>query len=132
MSNPTQEVRFTDDQRQVVKQLNRRHTYGFFFALFAVTFVEVIGSESDQFLHMLDDIIIVSASAIAIVVIVVMWKKHSLPQLKMTNNVLFALAIVFTLSAVFAVMVESGDPTDLGDDIPKLFISVALLLNRFV
>jgi glucan phosphoethanolaminetransferase (alkaline phosphatase superfamily) len=115
-----------------VKQLNRRHTFGVFFAVLAVIFVEVINAEAPEFLHMLDDIVIVAASIIAVVVILAMRNRRSLPQLKRTNNILFILAIVFTIFSIFAVIVEAGDPADLGDDIPKIFISLALLANRFL
>src|ERR1700730_7799605 len=119
MSNPTQDVTFTEEQKAVVKQLNRRHTYGFFFALSLVIFAEVINAEAPELLHMLDDIVVVAASIIAVVIILAMRKKGSLPQLKRTNNSLFVLAIVFTLFSIFAVIVEAGDAADLGDDIPK-------------
>jgi uncharacterized membrane protein len=121
-----------DEMKQWAKQLGRMRVSAFFFGLSVVAFIPVINEESDIFSHVLDDYLIIGISVVAIIVLAMMWKKQEMPQLRRTNNILFVLAVVALAIAFMALAIESGDSTDVADDIPKLIFSIFLIVNRFV
>ncbi len=118
--------------KETVKELGRRRVFAFFwvFVLFAIS--NVVGEENDIFLHVLDDYVDIALSIVAIVVLVVWWKRSSVKELKMANNIFTVLAVGLVLATLFAITQEMGDPTDFGNEIPTLFFGIFMLANRFV
>lgn len=118
--------------RETIKELGRRRVFGFFwvFVLFAIS--NVISEENDIFLHVVDDYADIALAIVAIVVLVVWWKKSSAKELRTANNILTALAVGLVLATIFAITQELGDPTDFGNEIPTLFFGIFMLANRFV
>lgn len=115
-----------------IKQLGRRRVFGFFwvFVLFAIA--NTVTEENDIFLHVVDDYTDIVLAVVAIVVLLVWWKKASLPNLKRVNNILTVLAVLLILATIFAITQEMGDPTDFGNEIPTLFFGAFMIANRFL
>ncbi len=74
----------------------------------------------------------ITLAVIAIIVLVVWWKRQSLSDLKRVNNIVTVLAVLLILATVFAFTHEIGDTEDLANDIPTLFFGIFMLINRFV
>ncbi len=115
-----------------IKELGRRRVFAFFwvFVLFAIG--NVVGEENDIFLHVVDDYADITLAVIAIIVLAVYWKRSSIKDLRMTNNILTVLAVGLILATIFAITQEMGDPTDFGNEIPTLFFGIFMLANRFL
>jgi uncharacterized membrane protein YccC len=117
--------------RATIKELGRRRVFTFFwvFVLFAIG--NVVGEENDIFLHVVDDYADLALAIVAIVVLALWWKKSSLKELRMTNNILTVLAVGLVLATLFAISQEYGDPEDFGNEIPTLLFAIFMLINRF-
>ena len=122
----------TQEDKSYVKQISRRRVAIFFLALLLVAISETAYMESDMLLHAVDDYVDIVTAAVLLVVIAVWWKRESLPALRNLNNVIAAGAVIVLLATVFAIGQEIGDPEDFGNEIPTLFFSIFLLINRFV
>lgn len=114
------------------KQYGIRRAFALLFGLVIAEIANHTVGESDMFLHAIDDYIDIVAAVIALAVILLWWKRDSLPELKKTNNVLTALAVVVILATIFAITQESSDPEDFGNEIPTLIYGIFLLINRFI
>lgn len=71
-------------------------------------------------------------SVIALILIVVWRKKHSLAELKKQHNILTILFVVAVIFKLYAFPVEMNDPEDFGNEIPVLILLILTLLNRFL
>lgn len=65
----------TDEQRAGVKELARRRVFLFLYVLVAIVFPLTALGENDILLHALDDYLGVVFSVVAIVALVVYWRK---------------------------------------------------------
>lgn len=126
-SSPT-----TMPDKDWLKQMGRRRVFGFFWVFFVLAIAQTLSEESDQFFHVLDNYVDIALAAVAIIALLVWWKKTSTKDLKMLNNLLTVLAVLLVLATLFAFSQEIGDSQDLADDIPTLFFGVFMLINRFV
>ncbi len=123
-----------------VKQLGRARVFAFFWAFVIIAIGNVINEENDIFLHVVDDYTDIILAVIAIAVMLYWWRMNKSPQgLKMVNNVLTILAVGIALATIFAMTQEfcpagstTCDPSDFGNEIPTLFFSIFMLINRFV
>lgn len=122
----------TSEDKSFVKQISRRRVSVFFLALLLVAISETAYSESDMLLHAVDDYVDIITAVVALALIVVWWRRQSIADLKKVNNVIAAAAVVILLATIFAITQEAGDPEDFGNEIPTLFFSIFLLINRFV
>ncbi len=121
----------TMPDRATIKELGRRRVFAFFWVFTAFAIGNVVGEENDIFLHVVDDYTDIALAIIAIVVLVLWWKKSDLKQLRTTNNILTVLAVGMVIATVFAITQEMGDPTDFGNEIPTLLFAVFMIINRF-
>ncbi len=115
-----------------IRELGRRRVFAFFWVFVLVAIANTINEENDIFLHVIDDYADIALAIIAIVVLVMWWKRSSMKNLRMTNNTLTVLAVGLIIATVFAITQEMGDPTDFGNEIPTLFFGIFMLLNRFL
>ena len=120
--------------RAAIKEMGRRRVFGFFWVFFIVALANTLSSEGDEFTHVVDNQIDIALGVIAIVVLLVWWRKTSAKDLKMMNNILAVLAVVVIILAIVTLAGMTGETTaeDLGDDIPTLFFGIFMLINRFV
>lgn len=116
----------------VSKWLGRTRVFAFFWTFALVAIANTVAEERDIFLHVVDDYTDITLALIAIVVIALWWKKKTPAELKRTNNVLTALAVILILATIFAITQEIGDPADFGNEIPTLLFGIFMLINRFV
>jgi glycerol uptake facilitator-like aquaporin len=115
-----------------LRDLGRRRVSAFFFALLLVAIFEQAISESDKFLHAVDDYVDIIVAIIALLIIFAWWKKNSASDLKKTNNWMAGLALIVIIATIFAMTQEFGDAEDFGNEIPTLLFGIFLLINRFV
>jgi hypothetical protein len=116
----------------VSKWLGRNRVSAFFYAFALVAILNTVTEENDMFLHVIDDYADIAIIIVALALLALWWKKTSPAQLKMTQNVMAALAVALVLATIFAITQEYSDPTDFGNEIPTLLFGVFLLINRFV
>lgn len=116
----------------IVKWLARNRVSAFFFVLLLVAISETAATESDMFLHAVDDYADLTIAVVAILLLAMWWKKQTPAQLKRTANVMAVLAALVIVATLFAISQEIGDPEDFGNEIPTLFFGIFLLINRFV
>ena len=117
-----------------VKEIGRRRVFGFFWVFFVLAIFQTVSTEGDEFMHVVDNYVGIGLAAVAIIVLLVWWKKTDTKNLKMMNNILTVLAVILLIMAVVTLAGLTGETTveDLGDDIPTLFFSIFMLINRFV
>ena len=121
-----------ESDKSVIKELGRRRVFIFFWGFVIVAIANVIGEESDMFIHVLDDYLDIILAVVAIAIIVAMWRKQTAPQLRRVNNIASILAVLLVLVTIYAISVEIGDPADFGNEIPTLLFGITMLVNRFV
>ncbi len=139
MSNPSSTEPVAD--KVWVKSLGRRRVFAFFWVFALVAISNTVVEENDIFLHVVDDYADIIFAVVAIIVLALWWKKDSMSQLKMTNNIMAVLAVALILATIFAITQElcpagstivTCDPADFGNEIPTLFFGIFMLINRFV
>ena len=118
--------------KSIARELAKRRA---FIVLFIVL-IEIVGAfvnlEGDMLAHSLDDYAILVISIIGLLVIAAMWKKQSLVGLKKQHNILVLLLIVALVFQIYGFIVESNDPTDLGNEYPSLTILLLMIVNKFI
>lgn len=118
--------------RATIKELGRRRVFAFFWVFVLVAISNTITEENDIFLHVVDDYADITLAIVAVIILVAMWKKQSIKDLRKVNNIFTILAVLLIAAALFAISQEIGDPADFGNEIPTLFFGVFMLANRFV
>ena len=120
------------EEKSIARELAKRRA---FIVLFIVL-IEIVGAfvnlESDMLAHSLDDYAILVISIIGLLVIAAMWKNQSLVGLKKQHNILLVLLIVALVFQIYGFIVESNDPTDLGNEYPSLTILLLMIVNKFI
>ncbi len=120
------------EEKSIAHELAKRRA---FIVLFIVL-IEIVGAfvnlEGDMLAHSLDDYAILVISIIGLLVIAAMWKKQSLVGLKKQHNILLVLLIVALVFQIYGFIVESNDPTDLGNEYPSLTILLLMIVNKFI
>jgi membrane protease YdiL (CAAX protease family) len=119
-------------EKSVARELAKRRAFIVLFIVLIEIVGAFIGLEGDMLAHALDDYAILAISIVALLMIGGMWKKQSLAGLRKQHNilpVLLTLAIVFQ---IYGFVVESNDPTDLGNEFPSLTILVLMVINKFI
>ena len=120
------------EKKSIARELAKRRA---FIVLFIVL-IEIVGAfvnlEGDMLAHSLDDYAILVISIIGLLVIGAMWKKQSLAGLKKQHNILLVLLIVALVFQIYGFIVESNDPTDLGNEYPSLTILLLMIVNKFI
>ena len=120
------------EEKSIARELAKRRA---FIVLFIVL-IEIVGAfvnlEGDMLAHSLDDYAILVISIIGLLVIAAMWKKQSLAGLKKQHNILLVLLIVALVFQIYGFIVESNDPTDLGNEYPSLTILLLMIVNKFI
>jgi hypothetical protein len=120
------------EEKPIARELAKRRA---FIVLFIVL-IEIVGAfvnlEGDMLAHSLDDYAILVISIIGLLVIGAMWKKQSLVGLKKQHNILLVLLIVALVFQIYGFIVESNDPTDLGNEYPSLTILLLMIVNKFI
>ena len=117
--------------KESLTEFARMRTFLYFYIASFVIFLGVIFEEYGPDFHEFDDVVFVILALIAILLIASRWKNRAVSALKSTNNTLAIIAAVMILISIYAVLVELGDPADLGDDIPQLILSIIILASRF-
>ncbi len=120
---------------EITEQLNefaKMRTFRYFFIASFITFVGLIAAEYGADMHELDDAIFCGLAIVALIILTKRWTKNTVKELKYTNNIMAVLALLMVLISIYAIMIEAGDPTDFGDDIPQLILSIVILLSRFI
>jgi hypothetical protein len=97
--------------------------------MFAYTSYFVEGAE---LISSFDDLAVVGVGATALLLAVVRWRKPSLLRLARLNDVLFILGLWMIVFSIFAFEVEAVFPDELVDEVPKLILSLLLVVIRFV
>ena len=118
--------------KSVVREISRRRVFIFVSVFLVLGGVGTILEESDMFLHAIDDYAMVALAIIALLGFVMWRNKLSLAELRRQNNILTALFVVALIFKVYGAMVEMGDASDFGDEIPLLIAFVLTIANRFV
>lgn len=118
--------------KSVTKWLGRNRVSAFFWAFALIALLNVITEEQDIFLHVVDDYADIAIIVVGLAVLAMWWKRQSPSQLKRTQNVMAALAVLLILATIYAITQEIGDPADFGNEIPTLLFGIFLLINRFV
>ena len=118
--------------KSLVREIARRRVFIFVVAFLVLGAVGIIREESDMFLHALDDYAIFALAIIALILIVAWRNKQSLTELKRQNNIITVLFVVALIFKLYGTIVEIGDPTDFGDEIPLIIAFVLTIANRFV
>ena len=120
------------EEKSIARELAKRRA---FIVLFIVL-IEIVGAfvklEGDMLAHSLDDYAILVISIIGLLVIAAMWKKQSLVGLKKQHNILLVLLIVALVFQIYGFIVESNDPSDLGNEYPSLTILLLMIVNKFI
>ncbi len=120
------------EEKSIARELAKRRA---FIVLFIVL-IEIVGAfvnlEGDMLAHSLDDYAILVISIIGLLVIATTWKKQSLAGLKKQHNILLVLLIVALVFQIYGFIVESNDPTDLGNEYPSLTILLLMIVNKFI
>jgi hypothetical protein len=125
MSNPT------DEAKLVTKFLGRRRVFAI-VSVWLLVLLEVAMTEGDELLHAFDDYSVVAIAVITIILVVAWRHKSSLAELKKQTNIMTALFVVGLAVKLFAIVVESSDAADFGDEIPLFVLMVIMVINRFV
>lgn len=120
------------ENQKVTKELAKRRVFLFVAAFLALALPGVIGEESDMFLHALDEYVILGIAIVVIVLVVAFRKKVSLAEIRKQHNIILALFVIALIFKFYAITVESGDPTDFGDEIPIFILLALTIVNRFV
>ncbi|HZY69564.1 MAG TPA: hypothetical protein VFF67_01105 [Thermoplasmata archaeon] len=121
----------TADETMARRELGVRRVDLYIAIFFAAAITGVIMEESDNFLHLIDDIGLVSLSVVVIVLIAVWWKRQTLGELRRTNTTVAVVFIVALVIQLFGIAVEYNDPMDFGNDIPSLIGLILVIINRF-
>jgi len=120
------------EEKSIAREVAKRRA---FIVLFIVL-IDIVGAfvnlEGDMLAHSLDDYAILVISIIGLLVIAAMWKKQSLVGLKKQHNILLVLLIVALVFQIYGFIVESNDPTDLGNEYPSLTILLLMIVNKFI
>jgi len=90
------------------KELRRWRVNVFLFGLLLIAISETAASESDIFLHAVDDYADITVAIIALALIVAWRKGESWADLRKLNNVLGVLAAVVLVATLFAISQEIG------------------------
>ena len=107
--------------------------YAFLFLVAVPMFAYIsYAVEGEELITSFDDLAVVGVGAIALLVIAIRWRKPSLLRLARLNNILFILGLWMVVFTIFAFKVEAGFPEELVDEVPKLILSLLLIVNRFV
>jgi hypothetical protein len=115
------------------KETQRRRVSVLLLALLAISLFETFALEGTKLVQIADDIIALAITLVAIGAFVMTRKDDSFAKLRRANNVALVVAAVLVFLAFLAIAVtEVGDADALGDDFPKLFLGIFLLVNRFV
>lgn len=125
-------IEMSSDENTLRRELGRRRVFIFVTAFLLVALGGIIREESDIFLYALDEYVMLVVVVVAAVLFVVWRKKQTLPELRKLHNivtVLFIIALVFKVAAIF---IEANDPEDFGDEIPIFILLVLTLVNRFI
>lgn len=81
-------------------------------------------------IHAFDDIAIAILSLIAVIYLIISWKRVSLKGLLRQNNNLFILFVIVLIVQIIGIIIEAGT-ADFGDEIPVLIGIIITLANRF-
>lgn len=120
------------EDQHLVKELSRRRVYIFLALFTALAFGGLLREESDQFLHVLDEYVLVGGS---LVILFLSWKwraTHSLAALKSQHVIFTMLLMVMLIFQIAALSLEISDPADFGNDIPSLILVIVTILNKFI
>ncbi len=112
-------------------ELSRRRVFLFFAATSVAIVVGVLFEESDQLLHLMDDLAILLLMGGVVAFLGSSWKRQALPELRRQNNVAVVLAAVALAFQIAAFPIEISDPADFGNEIPFLIFLLATIVNRF-
>ena len=122
-----------DGEHEPVHEYGRMRVYAFLFLVAVSMFAYIsYAVEGEELITSFDDLAVVGVGAIAHLVIAIRWRKPSLLRLARVNNVLFILGLWMVVFTIFAFEVEAGFPEELVDEVPKLILSLLLIVNRFV
>jgi hypothetical protein len=119
------------ENKNITKQISRRRVFLFIFAFLFIGMLLDVMAELDVLAYALDDIAIVSLSAIGILLMAYMRKDTSSKKLELQNNIMLVLVVAMILFQIVGIFVELKSPEDFGDDIPVLIGLVLALVNRF-
>ncbi len=122
----------SQEQRKVVRELSRRQVFLYLFGLAVAVCIYFIFTEGEELVTIIDEVLVAVVGVIGVFATAIRWRKGSFSQLKQLNNFMLILGVWMLVFSIFALEIEAGFPEDLADDIPKLFISLALIINRFV
>jgi hypothetical protein len=120
------------EDKLLIREIAKRRVFLFFSVLTLLALSDAAITESDIFLHAIDDYAIITLSILSIILIVVWWKKQSLGELRKQHNIILIIWAVALLFQIFAFVQEINDPEDFGNEIPSLILILLILINRFV
>ncbi len=120
------------EDKMVIREIAKRRVFLFFSILTVLALSEAATTESDIFLHAIDDYAIVILSILTALLIILWWKKQTLGELRKQHNTILIIWVVALLFQIFAFVQEINDPVDFGNEIPSLILILLTLINRFV
>jgi hypothetical protein len=120
-------------EQRLIRDYGRMRAYAALYSLAVLTFAyTAYFVEGEDLVTSFDDIAVVGVGALSLLFIAARWRKPSLLSLARLNNVLFIMGLWMVVFSIFALEVEAGFPDDLADEVPKLIVSLLLVMNRFV
>jgi uncharacterized membrane protein HdeD (DUF308 family) len=106
-----------------------RRSYVFIFVPVLFLFVFTAITESDKWLHALDDEIIVVALVGALLYFLVTRKLGTASELAPVNRVGLIVAAIVVAAGILAIVLEFTDPNDIGDDPQTVIGGVLAVIN---
>jgi hypothetical protein len=123
-------TQLTNEESAVIKQYSRRKTFFFGYVVSILAFASVLSDPSETSTLLIDDYLKVILSIVAVVIIIVTWRKDLLNSLKRANTILLVIGIIFLLASLMGVALEIGGTTGaVGDDFPGIIIGIFLIIN---
>ncbi len=114
----------------VQHELEKRRVFLFLSVFFFIAMLLDGLGELNIPLHAFDDIAIAILALIAIIYLIISWKRVGLKSLLRQNNNIFILFVIVLIVQIVGIIAEAGTP-DFGDEIPVLIGIIITLVNRF-
>ena len=108
---------------------SRKRVFLFIYVVTVIAFASTLSLESENQLFLLDDYVKVLLAVAMVAIIGATWRNGLLPSMKRINMVGTVFGVVILLASIMAVVVESGNATDVADDFPGIILAVFLIIN---
>lgn len=123
-------TQLTNEESAIIKQYSRRKTFLFGFFVSIIAFASVLGDPSETSTFLIDDYLKVILSIVAVVIIIVTWRRDLLNSLKRVNTIVLVIGVIFLIASLMGVALEIGGTSGaVADDFPGIIIGIFLIIN---